>query len=332
MYVEEQPNQEQGEEHSYQEPDMKNIENTPQPQQPCRFLPRLQGVENAAFQNQESPPQKNEATESEVYFADVSSCCNISVRNDGQDSSLYDEALESQKPRLTSLQQCVHKQNYVMNKEENKDKSKENEDYLSQRMGKRQLSTRSRLPFPLPNSDNIRESESCLQLLTKDVSSNSLASSVQTPMTESTDDDVNSPTFPSPSDCCVKPFYQPTPRDCEIGGHHQYLAPDAQYEVVKSGSTFSNLTNTISCLHGPQMKMLSPRRQPVGSNISTLIQNLGVNPVGLLYGEANSTDEDTVQGHACQSDGTMDSGWQSGSEKQDCRTGDAALVTRPLNV
>lgn len=294
----------------------------------------MQGVENAAFQNQESPPQKTEATESEVYFADVSSCCNISVRNDGQDSSLYDEAMESQKPRLMSLQQCVHKQNYMMNNEENPDKNNDNEDYLSHRIGKRQLSTRSRLPFPLPNPDNMRESESCLQLLTKDVSSNSLASSVQTPMTESTDDDVTSPTFPSPtSDCCVKPYYQSNVRDCEVGVHHQYLAPDAQYEVVKSGSSFSNLANTISCLHGQQLRMLSPPRRGMGSNISTLIQNLGVNPVGLLYGEANSTDEDNMQGHACQSDGTMDSGWQSGSEKQDCGSGEAPpLVTRPLNV
>lgn len=261
-----------------------------------------------------------------MYFADVSSCCNISVRNDGQDSSLYDEALESQKPRLMSLQQCVHKQNYI-HEEGNQEKNNENEDYLSHRIGKRQMSTRSRLPFPLPNNDNIRESESCLQLLSKDVSSNSLASSVQTPMTETTDDDVT-PTYPNPPADCCKPYYPN--RECDVGVH-QYLAPDAQYEVVKSGSSFSNLANTISCLHGQNMRMMSPPRRGIGSNISTLIQNLGVNPVGLLYGEANSTDEDTMQGHACQSDGTMDSGWQSGSEKQE--SGDApALVTRPLNV
>lgn len=99
------------EEPSYHEPNLPdtnkviNSEN-----QNCRFLPRLQGVENAAFQKQENSPVKAEPTESEVYFADVSSCCNISVRNDGQDSSLYDEALESQKSRLISLH-CVHKQN-----------------------------------------------------------------------------------------------------------------------------------------------------------------------------------------------------------------------------
>lgn len=103
--------QEQGtsEEHNYQEPNLKQT--APSDGQQCRFLPRLQGVENAAFQNQEGGQQKltGEPTESEVYFADVSSCCNISVRNDGQDSSLYDEALDTQKPRLMSLQ-CVHKQ------------------------------------------------------------------------------------------------------------------------------------------------------------------------------------------------------------------------------
>nr|CAD7200036.1 unnamed protein product [Timema douglasi] len=46
---------------------------------------------------------KNEPTESEVYFADVSSCCNVSVRNDGQDSSLYDEAVDPRKQRLVMM-------------------------------------------------------------------------------------------------------------------------------------------------------------------------------------------------------------------------------------
>lgn len=61
----------------------------------------------------------------------------------------------------------------------------------------------------------------------------------------------------------------------------------------------------------------SPSRRNIGSNISSLIQNLGVNHVGLLYGEANSVDNEDIQAQGCHSDGTMDSGWQSGSEKQD---------------
>ncbi|PSN50478.1 hypothetical protein C0J52_10706 [Blattella germanica] len=80
-----------------------------------RYMSHLQGVTNAAFQGQEGLELqeqqgqilcgKNEPTESEVYFADVSSCCNVSVRNDGQDSSLYDEALDPQKHRLMILNQ-----------------------------------------------------------------------------------------------------------------------------------------------------------------------------------------------------------------------------------
>ena len=72
-----------------------------------RYMSHLQGVTNAAFQVQEGLELqdqqgqilcgKNETTESEVYFADVSSCCNVSVRNDG---SLYDEALDPQKHKL----------------------------------------------------------------------------------------------------------------------------------------------------------------------------------------------------------------------------------------
>lgn len=77
-----------------------------------RYMSHLQGVTNAAFQGQEGLELqeqqeqilcgRNEPTESEVYFADVSSCCNVSVRNDG---SLYDEALDPQKHRLMMINQ-----------------------------------------------------------------------------------------------------------------------------------------------------------------------------------------------------------------------------------
>lgn len=95
-----------GKQHGYHESDHGDKQGGGDGQQ-CHFLPRLQGVENAAFQNQENSPTKAEPSESEVYFADVSSCCNISVKNDGQDSSLYDEAVDVQKPRLISLQKPV---------------------------------------------------------------------------------------------------------------------------------------------------------------------------------------------------------------------------------
>ncbi|CAH1117348.1 unnamed protein product [Phaedon cochleariae] len=356
----------------------------------CRFAPRLQGVENAAFQTQESSPQKPEATESEVYFADVSSCCNISVRNDGQDSSLYDEALDNQKPRLMSLQKGdkdAGTNQILQNFQENISSSTatEDEDYLAHRMGDRQMSVRSRLPFPLPDLDSIppkdkqsmppkdkqsaalprdnqqvaprdnqqvppRDNQQVLPrdasmmpkdkdghqlmlskdglqlMMTRDVSGHSLCS-VQTPMTESTDDGV------SPDECCGGGGYFQE----RVGGGEQgmrrmehYLAPDAQYEVIPDQDTYrqppSNLTATISGLQYdqtyypqtnfpkmPPPKTLNLQRRNIGSNISALIQNLGGNPpAGLLYGG----DEEGQGGQGgCHSDGTMDSGWQSGSER-----------------
>ncbi|KAB0804276.1 hypothetical protein PPYR_01246 [Photinus pyralis] len=358
----------------------------------CRFLPRLQGVENAAFQNQESPTAKPEATESEVYFADVSSCCNISLKNDGQDSSVYDEAMEIQKPRLMPLQNIQGSSNDKDNSQilqtfqENISSSTvtEDEEYLAHRLGKRQLSTRSRLPFPLPNNHDgcDMNSDPCIQLLPKDISQNSLCSSVQTPMTETTDDAVSpgSPTGQSPMN------YYDDGTNHHISQRHgtfsnqnldQFLAPDAQYEVIQeqSGSipfrqnynstcttattTFSNLTNTISSVNNfgqnylnnqtknfnsiqttknipPKslnFNQLSNTKKNLGSNISNLIQNLGVNPVGLLYSEANSSVDEEVQCQGCHSDGTMDSGWHSGSEKQErgAESGDSC-THRAVNV
>ncbi|XP_018327733.1 homeobox protein 2 isoform X2 [Agrilus planipennis] len=379
--------------------------------QQCRFLPRLQGVENAAFQNQEGTPTKTEPTESEVYFADVSSCCNISVKNDGQDSSLYDEAVATQKPRLCSLKvgsKQHHKEKDFDPSDEALHKFHENissstvtedEEYLAQKLGKRQMSTRSRLPFPLPDGDEIIMSEvppDSHMLLPKDLSQNSLCSSVQTPLTETTDDAVSpsTPNYPK-ADCCLG--YFPDSSGTEQLGRHRtfsnsstnhFLAPDAQYEVIHenenqkychnfsencgSSLNFSNLTNTISGLHNfnqsyhnnnfgnpnfnnpsnvnynspkcgsPSQKNIPPKtlnlnqspNRRIGSNISTLIQNLGANPVGLLYGEANSTEEEEMQGQGSHSDGTMDSGWQSGSEKQDKskNNSDNAAPHKAVNV
>nr|CAI5841233.1 unnamed protein product [Callosobruchus analis] len=214
--------------HDYHEPDVTTSDGkgSSGDGQKCRFLPRLQGVENAAFQKQEASPQKPEATESEVYFADVSSCCNISVRNDGQDSSLYDEAVmdTQQKPRLLSLQKAdvkeVNATKLLQNFQENISSSTvtEDEDYLAVRLGSRQMSTRSRLPFPAQQED------ATAQLLPKDVSQNSLCSSVQTPLTETTDDAA------SPDDCC---------------GYFQDSQGDQQQPPQPKPRTFAGLWNII---------------------------------------------------------------------------------------
>ncbi|XP_012054077.1 PREDICTED: uncharacterized protein LOC105617110 [Atta cephalotes] len=81
----------------------------------------LKGVENGAFQQETNPGPKQ--SESELYFGDVSSCC-------GPESSFYDLAVEKEGAEHP-----------------------ESVDYLATRLGKRQLSKRSRLPLPLP-ADN----------------------------------------------------------------------------------------------------------------------------------------------------------------------------------
>lgn len=83
----------------------------------------------------------------------------------------------------------------------------EDEEYLAHRMGKRQMSTRSRLPFPLPGTDELKlidNNPSDICGLPKDLSQNSLCSSVKTPMTETTDDGLSpiSPSFPN-TECCL---------------------------------------------------------------------------------------------------------------------------------
>ncbi|XP_066594793.1 uncharacterized protein [Prorops nasuta] len=78
----------------------------------------LKGVENGAFQQEANSASKQ--SESELYFGDVSSCC-------GPESSFYDLAVDK----------------------EGGDHA-EGVEYLTNRVSKRQLSKRSRLPLPLP--------------------------------------------------------------------------------------------------------------------------------------------------------------------------------------
>ncbi|XP_058122906.1 uncharacterized protein LOC131293887 [Anopheles ziemanni] len=92
------------------------------------------GIENSGFQTVESLEAEAalsgkllEPTESEVYFADVSSCCNMSVKND----NYYEDAGQRRKK---DKQQQLHQD--------------QADDYIAQRFGKREPSVRSRLPFP----------------------------------------------------------------------------------------------------------------------------------------------------------------------------------------
>ncbi|XP_012230949.1 uncharacterized protein [Linepithema humile] len=93
----------------------------------------LKGVENGGFQQEANPGPKQ--SESELYFGDVSSCC-------GPESSFYDLAVEKEGTEHP-----------------------EGVDLLATRLGKRQLSKRSRMPLPLPTdhgeipSDNYANSD-----------------------------------------------------------------------------------------------------------------------------------------------------------------------------
>ncbi|KAK2580397.1 hypothetical protein KPH14_006149 [Odynerus spinipes] len=88
----------------------------------------LKGVENGAFQQEANPGAKQ--SESELYFGDVSSCC-------GPESSFYDLAVDKEGGEHS-----------------------EGVDYLAARLGKRQLSKRSRLPLPLPSDGGDIPSDS----------------------------------------------------------------------------------------------------------------------------------------------------------------------------
>lgn len=92
------------------------------------------GVENTGFQavdenNAFEPP------ESEVYFADVSSCCNTSLKND-----TYYDGRQHQQQSHSSKQQHSSKKKRLENSN--------NDDSLTLRANKRESSVRSRLPFP----------------------------------------------------------------------------------------------------------------------------------------------------------------------------------------
>ncbi|XP_046808056.1 uncharacterized protein LOC111684616 isoform X1 [Lucilia cuprina] len=124
------------------------------------------GVENNGFQNscestnaaQNADQQihsSSDPAESEVYFADVSSCCNMSVKND----HYYEDTRASQRTLIPPNQQHHvhghshthhHHHTHAVNAQHqlNNCSSSNNEDYLAQRFGQRENSIRSRLPFP----------------------------------------------------------------------------------------------------------------------------------------------------------------------------------------
>lgn len=94
----------------------------------------------STFQSQTKETEsllKNILEPAEVYFGDVSSCCNVSVQQD----NLYHEATTT-----THLARNQGRPIMLVAKED------EEKDYLAQRFGNREASIRSRMPFPQTSS------------------------------------------------------------------------------------------------------------------------------------------------------------------------------------
>ncbi|XP_053675135.1 uncharacterized protein LOC128725419 [Anopheles nili] len=325
------------------------------------------GIENSGFQTVEALEAEAtaaamngkllEPTESEVYFADVSSCCNMSVKND----NYYEDA--SQRRKKEKIQQ-----------------QDQADEYIAQRFGKRELSVRSRQPFPqgvvgLGDKPPVMPRSS---LLPKDISRQSMCSVDSGEKTDYTDLSPATPSSNFSSIGGLPSGKQPSPPSANDGTagnarqdpdgpggcnfiasypyssneqsqeahrrstknlHDIFLAPDSQYEVMKELHRFKSTPLTLtpfepppptsplpssSCqdMPGPfsltsstasfgatssggvigsgdrtdrtaPTKPKSPKnlnitpikRQSLGTNISSIIQNLSGNDVGLLYPE-----------------------------------------------
>ncbi|KRK00792.1 uncharacterized protein LOC6532439 isoform X2 [Drosophila yakuba] len=160
---------------------------------PQQAQPQTAGVENSGYQDSNGAIAKDQAVgtdpaESEVYFADVSSCCNMSVKND----SYYDNAQRHQGHHH-------HHQHQHSNCSHSSGQSNANEDYLAQRFGRgREHSVRSRLPIPQTrreddyessnlNMPTLKEQQQQAQQLQKEISRHSMCSVESEAKTEFTD-------------------------------------------------------------------------------------------------------------------------------------------------
>lgn len=294
-------NQSEASENEYNEPSHPNTEpssTNPTPQHAKNRRIKL-GIENTGFQPIEAGERGeliNGNAESEVYFADVSSCCNISVKND----NYYEDAGQrrSVKP----------------------DKS-DADDYLSQRFGKKDSSIRSRLPFPQMIPEDFEKSKQMnlpvvpaprTSIIPKEISRQSMCSLDSGEKTDFTDLSPATPTvnfqpYPENSFVASFPYNEPSQeahRRSTKNLHDIFLSADAQYETIKdsnqyettpltlnydlnhdvssssiSSSSYSN--NKSSPLHyshngTPTNKANATpvKRQNLGTNISAIIQNL----------------------------------------------------------
>ncbi|XP_021697669.1 uncharacterized protein LOC5564953 isoform X1 [Aedes aegypti] len=243
------------------------------------------GVENTGFQTVEALEadamngKVMEPTESEVYFADVSSCCNMSVKNDN-----YYEDTNQRRRNMKDKNKIVQEQEQFT-----KDQA---DDYIAQRFGKREPSVRSRLPFPqiIPETYEKPAVMPRPSLMHKDISRQSMCSvesgektdytdlSPATPSTnfpsvtypqQDTSNNFNALSQPSSSsggpttskgtvaDFATEPnssnfiaSYPYSSNEQSQEAHRRstknlqdiFLAPDSQYEVIKESSKYNETT------------------------------------------------------------------------------------------
>lgn len=310
-------NQSDASENEYNEPSHPDSTSTnPTPQHAKSRRIKL-GIENTGFQPIDAGEHGeliNGNAESEVYFADVSSCCNVSVRND----NYYEDTNQRRSSKSDKV---------------------DADEYLSQRFGKKESSIRSRLPFPQMIPEDFEKSSRKqlnipvvpaprTSIIQKEISRQSLISVESGEKTDFTDLSPATPTV----------GFQPYPNQLIENCHQQdnfvasfpyneqsqeahrrstknlqdiFLSTDSQYETIKdsnhyettpltlnyelnhdvssssiSSSSYSN--NKSSPLHyslnGTPTNKGNPKsgvnvttptkRQNLGSNISAIIQNL----------------------------------------------------------
>ncbi|XP_053686724.1 uncharacterized protein LOC128736275 [Sabethes cyaneus] len=270
-------------ENEYNEPSLPNNEPSCSSQAPSTHAKTRKiktGVENTGFQTVEALEAEAlngkimEPTESEVYFADVSSCCNMSVKND----NYYDDANQRRKSVKDKNKQIHEPEQF----------SKEQaDDYIAQRFGKREPSVRSRLPFPqiIPETFEKPMVMPRPSLMHKDISRQSMCSVESGEKTDYTDLSPATPSanFPSvtypqqePSNNLnptssgnltnsnnAAPDFSSEPNSSNFIASYPYssneqsqeahrrstknlqdlfLAPDSQYEVIKEASKYNETT------------------------------------------------------------------------------------------
>lgn len=310
-------NQSEASENEYNEPSHPNTEPSsanPTPQHAKNRRIKL-GIENTGFQPIDAGEHGeliNGNAESEVYFADVSSCCNISVKND----NYYEDANQRRSGKADKV---------------------DADEYLSQRFGKKESSIRSRLPFPQMIPEDFEKSSSKqlnipvvpaprTSIIQKEISRQSMCSVDSGEKTDFTDLSPATPTVnfqPYPNQL-IENYHQQDnfvasfPYNEQSQEAHRrstknlqdiFLSSDSQYETIKdsnqfettpltlnyelnhdissssiSSSSYSN--NKSSPLHyslngtptnkaNPKVVNVTPtKRQNLGSNISAIIQNL----------------------------------------------------------